>query len=169
MGDFDHPKNSRHQIRDGQILRSSRSRSSRSSRSGDHQIEIIKIQTSDPQDRYPKWVNFGPPFWHPWQTMSRHVRDCHKWSNCGGNKGLWPLGHSSLITTHHMVWNPVRTSQKWSKKGHQTRSHGGFRPLGKSDLPIYTVARARRGFPRENDPFLTTFGPLRTPFGRVSP
>ena len=157
-------------IRDGQILRSSRSRSSRSSRSGHDQIQIIRSRPRIPRIDTPNGSILDPLFDTP-------DRPCHDMSGIVTNgpivvwnMGLWPLGHSPLIPCHHMVWNPVRTSQKWSKKGYQTRSHGGFRPPGEKWPPyIYTVARARRGFPRENDPFLTTFGPLRTPFGRVSP
>ena len=95
-------------------------------------------------DRHPKWVNFGPPFWHPWQTMSRHVRDCHKWSNSGveyGSMAPWPFTPDSM--SPHGV-EPCSDLSKVVQKGVPNQVPWWIStPWGKvTSLYIYCRARA---------------------------
>ena len=95
-------------------------------------------------DRHPKWVNFGPPFWHPWQTMSRHVRDCHKWSNSGveyGSMAPWPFTPDSI--SPHGV-EPCSDLSKVVQKGVPNQVPWWIStPWGKvTSLYIYCRARA---------------------------
>ena len=124
-------------IRDGQILRSSRSRSSRSSRSGHDQIQIIRSRPRIPRIDTPNGSILDPLF----DTPGRPCQDMSGIVTNGpivvGIRAYGPLAiHPSFhITTWcGTLFGPLKSGPKRGTKpdphGWISTPLGGFRPPG---------------------------------------
>ena len=124
-------------IRDGQILRSSRSRSSRSSRSGHDQIQIIRSRPRIPRIDTPNGSILDPLL----TPLADHVTTCQGLSQMvqlwweSGHMAPWPFTPDSI--SPHGV-EPCSDLSKVVQKGVPNLTPigwistplGGFRPPG---------------------------------------